>query len=88
MAIEKSHNRKHKPRYLGPYEVIAKTNKGSYQLKELDGTPLHYTCASRCIIPYISQRHSFMHSNGNIINEPGMSETDPDLDVDQSEFDV
>ena len=88
MAIEKSHDRKQKPRYLGPYEVIAKTNKGNYQLKELDGTPLHYTCASRCIIPYISQRHSFMHSNGNIINEPGMSETDPDLDVDQSEFDV
>ena len=82
MAIEMSHDRKHKPRYLGPYEVIKRTNKGNYRLMELDGTPLHYTYASRRVIPYISRKHSFMHSNQDIINKSDMSETDSDLDVD------
>jgi hypothetical protein len=36
--IEKELNRKTKPRYLGPYEVVMRTSKGSYVLKELDGT--------------------------------------------------
>ena len=52
MAIEMSYvlyDRKHKPQYLGSYEVIERTNKGIYQLKELDGTPLYYTYTSRCI---------------------------------------
>jgi len=54
---------------------------------ELDGTPLHYTYTSRRVIPYISRKHSFMHSNQDIINKSDMSETDSDLDVDRSESD-
>lgn len=36
--IEKELNRKTKPRYLGPYEVVRQTQKGSYVVKELDGS--------------------------------------------------
>lgn len=36
-AIEKELNRKTKPRYLGPYEVVRRTPGGSYAVKELSG---------------------------------------------------
>jgi len=35
MAIEMSMDRKQYPHYLGPYEVVARTRKGNYRLKEL-----------------------------------------------------
>jgi transposase InsO family protein len=62
-AVEMSHDRKHKPRYLGPYEVAKRTLKGNYQLKELDGTLLSYTYAAYRLLPYISRNHKFMRSN-------------------------
>jgi len=37
-TIEKELNRKSKPRYIGPFKVIRKTQGGSYILSELDGT--------------------------------------------------
>lgn len=36
--IEKELDRKTKPRYIGPYQVIRRTNHGAYVLKELDGS--------------------------------------------------
>ena len=62
-AIEMSHDRKHKPRYLGPYEVSKRTIKGNYLLKELDRTPLNYRYARFRIIPYITRDHSFMRES-------------------------
>jgi hypothetical protein len=62
-AIEMSHDRKHKPRYLGPFEVTERTPRGNYRLKELDGTPLNYTYAAYRILPYISRNHAFMREN-------------------------
>jgi hypothetical protein len=59
-----SHDRKHKPRYLGPYEVAERTAKGNYRLKELDGTLLQYKYAAFHILPYISRHHSFMKNHG------------------------
>uniref|UniRef100_A0A8H8CHK6 Uncharacterized protein n=1 Tax=Psilocybe cubensis TaxID=181762 RepID=A0A8H8CHK6_PSICU len=38
--VEKKMNRKHKPRYLGPYEVVRQTRGGLYVLRELNGTQL------------------------------------------------
>ncbi|EED82961.1 predicted protein, partial [Postia placenta Mad-698-R] len=35
--IEKSADRKHQPRYLGPYQILRRTKGGSYALAELDG---------------------------------------------------
>jgi hypothetical protein len=57
-----SHDRKHKPRYLGPYEVKERTSKGNYRLKELDGTPLNYTYGAFRVLPYISRNHPFMNT--------------------------
>jgi hypothetical protein len=35
--VEKSHSRKSKPRYFGPFEIVRRTQGGSYVLKEMDG---------------------------------------------------
>ena len=59
-GIELSHNRKHQPRYLGPYEVDQKASEKSYTLKDLDGTPFQHRVGTFCLLPYISRRHEFM----------------------------
>jgi transposase InsO family protein len=61
--VEMSHNRKHQPRYLGPYQVYKRTEKGNYRLNELDGTPLRFKYAAFRILPYISRHHAFMKNN-------------------------
>lgn len=55
--VEKEMNKKHKPRYLGPYEVVRRTAGGSYVIKELDGAVHKQGYAAFRLIPYIS-RHS------------------------------
>jgi len=42
-AIEMTHDRKHKPRYLGPYIISEVTKGGNYKL---DGSPLQNTYAA------------------------------------------
>jgi len=66
-----SHDRKHKPRYLGPYEVLERTDGGNYKLCELDGALLQYTYAAFRLLLYITRRHPFMLGN---------LDTDPDSD--------
>jgi hypothetical protein len=51
-AVEMEMNRKTKNRYLGPYRIIRKTEKGSYVLEELDGTPMRKGVAGFRLIPY------------------------------------
>lgn len=51
--VEKSMSRKHKPRYLGPFEVVRRTKQGSYVLKELDGTIWLQSIAAFRLLPYI-----------------------------------
>ena len=48
-------NRKTKPRYLGPYEVVRRTTGGSYVLQELDGTMLIEGAAAFRLLPYVSR---------------------------------
>jgi hypothetical protein len=50
-------NRKTKPRYLGPYEVVRRTKGGSYVLQELDGATLMEGAAAFRLLPYTS-RHN------------------------------
>jgi len=64
-AIEVSHNRKHQPRYLGPYEIDKKASEKSYALKDLDGTPFRQRTGTFRLLPYISRRHQFMQININ-----------------------
>ena len=83
-AIEMSHDRKHQPRYLGPFEVAARTPKGNYRLKELDGTVLQYKYAAFRILPYISRNHAFMRNQSlQEESESESSESDnPESDED------
>jgi transposase InsO family protein len=84
--VEMSHDRKHKPRYLGPYEVVERTIKGNYQLKELDGTLLRYRYAAFRILPYISRNHPFMRDHQeDEIEDADLSDSDTDQDSDESE---
>ena len=68
-AVEMSHDRKHKPRYLGPYEIAERTPKGNYRLNELDGTRLQYKYAAYRVLPYISRHHSFMKDHQKLEDE-------------------
>lgn len=61
--IEMSHNRKHKVRYLGPYVVASRNEKGYYLLKELDGAPYKPKIAPSRLLPYIKRDHIFMKHN-------------------------
>lgn len=53
--IEKELNRKTKPRYLGPYSVVRRTEGGSYVLRELDGVVSRRGIAAFRLLPYISR---------------------------------
>jgi hypothetical protein len=55
MRIEMEHDRKTKPRYLGPFEVDRQTKGGSYILKELDGHIKRQGYAAFRLLPYITR---------------------------------
>jgi hypothetical protein len=50
--IEKSLNRKMRPRYLGPLIVISRNYGGAYIICELDGTVYHQPVAAFRLLPY------------------------------------
>ena len=51
-AIERELNRKHKPRYLGPYEVVRQTHNGAYVVKELNGNISRESIAAFRLLSY------------------------------------
>ncbi|KZT25354.1 hypothetical protein NEOLEDRAFT_1203446 [Neolentinus lepideus HHB14362 ss-1] len=53
-AIEKSLNRKMRPRYLGPLIVVSRNHSGAYILAELDGTLFDRPTAAFHVIPYLA----------------------------------
>ena len=48
-------DRKSKPRYLGPYQIVRQTRGGSYILQELDGAVSRRGVARFRLLPYISR---------------------------------
>ena len=87
-AIEMSHDRKHKPRYLGPYEVFKRTQGGNYKLKELDGAILQYKYAAFRILPYITRNHEFMQEDHDWADVNDQTETDSQNKSDSEDSDL
>ena len=52
--IEKSLNRKMRPRYTGPLIVVARNRGGAYIICELDGTVFHRPIAAFRLLPYLA----------------------------------
>lgn len=62
-AIEMSHDRKHQPRYLGPYIITEQTRGKAYKVQEVDGTNLRQKIGAFRLLPYIKRSHQFMKNN-------------------------
>ncbi|EPQ52315.1 hypothetical protein GLOTRDRAFT_47682 [Gloeophyllum trabeum ATCC 11539] len=54
--IEKSLNRKMRPRYLGPLITVSRNRGGAYILAELDGTLFDRPFAAFRVIPYLARK--------------------------------
>ena len=65
-AIEKEMNRKSKPRYLGPFEIVRQTKYGSYVIKELNGDVSRESVAAFRLLRY----HPRVEDLRNIETDP------------------
>ena len=79
--IEKELDRKTKPRYLGPYEVVWWTKGGSYVLKELNGALSRCGVAAFRLLPYHSRNGKPIPPHQLPLDEPDESLDD---DIDES----
>jgi hypothetical protein len=54
--IEKSLNRKMRPRYHGPFVVVSRNFGGAYIIAELDGSLFHRPIAAFRVVPYLARK--------------------------------
>jgi hypothetical protein len=86
--IEKSLNRKMRPRYLGPLIVISRNYGGAYIICELDGSVFHRPVAAFRVVPYFARESlplpdNFLDIDQRRLRE--MMETD-EIDEDADEI--
>ena len=60
MPVEKSLNRKTKPRYIGPYQIVWRTKGGSYVLQELDRMVMQSGVVAFRLMPYITRNEPLL----------------------------
>jgi hypothetical protein len=87
--IEKSLNRKMRPRYLGPLVVLSRNFGGAYIICELDGSVLHRPIAAFRVIPYFARKsiplpRDFLDIDTSRLRELEQS-TDIDDDLDSTD---
>ncbi|KNZ76511.1 hypothetical protein J132_10219 [Termitomyces sp. J132] len=66
--IKVTHNKKMKPRYLGPLVVISCNCGSAYILCKLDGSVLHCPVAAFQLVPYFAREHIPVPSDAFDIN--------------------
>ena len=76
--IEQEMNRKHKPRYLGPYVLREQRSSGTWAINELDGTPSRSTIAGFRILPYITRNPQALMELAKGLEEDSDSDSDSD----------
>ena len=84
-AIEKELNRKTKPRYLGPYEVVRRRVGGSYVIKELSGEISRIAVAAFRLLKYHPATEDLSHILADPITTIGGQDGDADEDVHEDE---
>ena len=91
-SIEKSLDKKMKPRYLGPLVVVTRNKGGAYILAEMDGTVLQSAAAAFRVIPYHARKrielppniHEFIDISSRTLRE--MRELKDDGEVEDLAF--
>src|ERR1700761_615296 len=73
-AKEMDLGKKWKPRYLGPYVVVNKTENGTYVLAEMDGTISNLRFAARRVIPYYWRQNGDLPDANELVNNAGTAE--------------
>jgi len=74
--IEQEMNRKHKPRYLGPYILREPRSSGTWSINELDGTPSRTSVAGFRILPYIARDQKAIQELAADLEEESDSESE------------
>ena len=74
-----SHDRKHKARYLGPFQVKKRVPTGQYIIAELDGTLLPKKIVPWRLMPYI-HRNNPTNDSASDDTDDASSEEETDSD--------
>ncbi|KAF7983520.1 hypothetical protein HWV62_21066 [Athelia sp. TMB] len=82
--VDKSLNKKTKPRYLGPFEIVRRTKGGSYVLQELDGTIVRQGMATFRLYPYITRNSPLLDKISP--KDEAFYGSDSNLDEDEWEY--
>jgi hypothetical protein len=70
VAQENTVNRfKYLPRYIGPYIVVKRTQRGNYVLQEMDGTTLQAAIAGFRVIPYLTREDPRLYELSQLHDE-------------------